>query len=75
MHTNVTELDKCIEGFNMALKWNPSEVSIKTDSHSVFSWLKFELTRNKPVKCAGQCKILIRRRVQIFGKLVEDYAS
>ena len=74
MHINVAELDACIEGLNMALKWNPSDVSIKTDSHSVFSWLNSELTRDKPVKCAGQCEMLIRRRLQIFGKLVEDYA-
>nr|XP_047132503.1 uncharacterized protein LOC101240105 [Hydra vulgaris] len=73
MHINVAELDACIEGLNMALKWNPSDVSIKTDSHSVFSWLNSELTRDKPVKCAGQCEMLIRRRLQIFEKLVEDY--
>ena len=72
MHINVAELDACIEGLNMALKWNPSDAS--TDSHSVFSWLNSKLTRDKPVKCAGQCEMLIRRRLQIFGKLVEDYA-
>ncbi|XP_004206581.2 uncharacterized protein LOC101236889 [Hydra vulgaris] len=63
MHINVAELDACIEGLNMALKWNPSDVSIKTDSHSVFSWLNSELTRDKPVKCAGQCEMLIQRRL------------
>ncbi|XP_047144620.1 uncharacterized protein LOC124818134 [Hydra vulgaris] len=73
MHINVAELDACIEGLNVALKWNPINVSIKTDFHSVFSWLNFELTRDKPVKCAGQCEMLIRRRLQIFEKLVEDY--
>nr|XP_047143321.1 uncharacterized protein LOC105844469 [Hydra vulgaris] len=73
MHINVAELDACIEGLNMALKWNPNDVSVKTDSHSVFSWLNSKLTRDKPVKCAGQCEILIRRRLQIFEKLVEDY--
>ena len=59
MHINVAELDACLEGLSMALKWKPSDVTIKTDSHSVYSWLNSELTRDKPVKCAGQCEMLI----------------
>ena len=74
MHINVTELDACFEGLNMALKWKPSDVTIKTDSHRVYSWLNSELTWDKPVKCARQYETLIRRRLQIFGKLVDDYA-
>ena len=66
MHINVAELDACLERLNMALKWKLNDVTIKTDSHSVYSWLNSELTRDKPVKCAGECEMLIRRRLKIL---------
>jgi hypothetical protein len=45
-HINRCELDAAIKGLNLALKWGKRKITIKTDSASVYKWLKSVLERN-----------------------------
>ena len=39
-HINMSELDAVIRGVNLCLRWGVRQFSIKTDSATVFGWLK-----------------------------------
>ena len=46
-HINVAELDATIKGVNLALKWGLRDICIKTDSATVFAWLKSLISSEK----------------------------
>ena len=49
-HINAAELDAVLEGINLALKWELSNVHLKTDSAIVVSWVKSIVTNERRVK-------------------------
>ena len=46
-HINVAELDATIKAVNLALKWGPKEIEIRTDSVTFRSWIHSVITNEK----------------------------
>ena len=49
-HINVAELEAILKGVNLALKWGLKDVEVKTDSATVFGWVKVTLTGEKRIR-------------------------
>ncbi|XP_043208454.1 uncharacterized protein LOC122374015 [Amphibalanus amphitrite] len=73
-HINLAELDAVIRGLNLALSWNLKNVTIMTDSRTVYHWLSDVLSGRARVKTKAASEMLIRRRLETVKKLGEEYA-
>ena len=73
-HINVAELDAVLKGVNLALKWGLQDVSVKTDSATVFAWLKSVISNEKRVKTKGAAEMLVKRRLGVLADLMQEYA-
>ena len=71
-HINVSELDAAIRGINLALKWKFTEFTIKTDSATVYGWLRSVFHNTHNVKTRALSELLIRRRLQILREIREQ---
>lgn len=72
-HINVAELDDVMKGINLALRWGLQIVDVKTDSATVASWIKSELSGDKRIKTKGAAEMLIKRRLGALGDLVREF--
>ena len=72
-HINVAELDAVIKGINIAIKWNLTTITVRTDSATVQSWLGSLLTDSHRVRTHGSSEMLVRRRLQIIHELRQAY--
>jgi len=70
-HINMSELDAVLKGINMAVKWNPSQIEIVTDSATVYGWLKSAIEKSHNVHCKAMGELLIKRRLQTFKEVLE----
>ena len=60
-------MEAIIKGVNLAIAWQLQEVNIRTDSATVFSWLRSLLEKDKPIKARGLGEALTRRRLSIIA--------
>ena len=71
-HITRSELDAVIKGLNLALRWKRKDVTIKTDSSTVFGWLKSVIDSTHNVKTSALSEALIRRRLDILRDVVRE---
>ena len=76
----MAELEAVFKVINLALKWNLTEVELKTDSatvvgwiKTVYPWLKTVINNDKRVKRKGASEIVIKRRLEILRDLLEEF--
>ena len=72
-HINLAELNAVVKGVNLAMKWNPQDVAIMTDSAAVYSWMSSMQKKDKRIKVSGLSKMLVRRRLSILLETLEAY--
>ena len=72
-HINLAELDAVVRGLNLALSWSLKNVTIMTDSRTVYHWLSDVLSEKARVKTKAASEMLIRRRLETVKKLSEEY--
>lgn len=70
-HINLSELDAVIKGLNTALRWGKREFTIKTDSSTVYKWLRAVINRTHNVKSRALSERLIRRRLDTLREIIE----
>lgn len=74
-HINVAELDAVLKGLSLALKWGLQDVEVKTDSATVFGWLKSVVTAENRVRTKGVAEIIVKRRLGIIRELIEEFGT
>jgi len=72
-HINLVELEAAILGVKMALKWELRDLTVMTDSATVFGWLQSVVTESHKVKTRGLGEMLVRRRLAIVDELCKDW--
>lgn len=72
-HINMAELDAVINGLNLAVKWQATDVEIVTDSATVFSWLKSTLSDRHKIRTHGMSEMLVKRRLQVVKELCTKF--
>lgn len=72
-HINVAELDAVLKGVNLSVKWGLREVEVRTDSASVYGWMKATLSAEKRIRTKGAAEMIVKRRLGILKELVEVY--
>ncbi|XP_067932771.1 uncharacterized protein [Watersipora subatra] len=72
-HINMAELEGVIKAINMAMKWNLKNVTILTDSATVFGWVKSVLQDCKRPKVSGLSEMLVKRRLNLLNDLISEY--
>ena len=73
MHINVAELEAAARGINMAVKWGPKRIHLKTDSATVCGWLHSVLTGESRVKTSGAAEMLVKRRLATLRQIIDEY--
>jgi hypothetical protein len=71
-HINMSELDAVIRGISLCLRWNVRQFTIKTDSATVFGWLKSVFERTHRVRTHALGEMLIRRRIEMLSELAKQ---
>ena len=59
-HLNLADLNAVVKGVNLAMKWNPQDVAIMTDSAAVYSWMSSMQKKDKRIKASGLSEMLVR---------------
>ena len=72
VHINRSELDAVVKGINMALRWKRSKIILKTDSATVFGWLKAVITKSHNIKTRALGEVLIRRRLDTIKEIIDN---
>lgn len=70
-HINRAELDAVIRGMNLALRWGPRKIRIKSDSKTVVGWLNALIHKSHNVRTRSLGEILIRRRLDTLKEIIE----
>ena len=73
VHINMAELDAVLHCVNMALAWKLNKLQLFTDSVTVFHWISDAITGKFRLRSKASAELLIRRRVNLFRELVDDY--
>ena len=71
-HINMAELEAAIRGVNLCVRWGVKKFTIKTDSATVFSWLKSVFEKTHRAKTRALHELLIRRRLDVLTELKEQ---
>ena len=69
-HINVAELEAVIRGLQLATDWSARNVTLKTDSKTVYGWLQAVLKNTNRIKASGLYSVLVQRRLDIIEDLV-----
>ena len=72
-HINVAELEAVLKGVNLAIKWRLTEISIMTDSATVYGWVRLLLSEARRIRTKGAAEIIVKRRLGILGELIEEF--
>ena len=72
-HINVAELEAVLKGINLALKWGLQNVDIKTDSATVYGWMKAVITEENRVHTKGAAEMIVKRRLGILRDLIKEF--
>lgn len=73
-HINVAELESVLKGVNLALKWGLKNIELKTDSATVYAWVKATLTEEKRVRTKGGAEMIVKRRLCILRNLIDEFS-
>ena len=73
VHINTAELDAVLRCDNMALAWKLNKLQLFTDTVIVFHWISDAVTGKSRLRSKLSAELLVRRRVNLFRKLVDDY--
>lgn len=73
-HINVAELDAAIKGLTLAAEWGIKELTLNTDSRTVYGWLNNLLGNERRIKVGGLYEAIVRRRLQIILDIVDGAA-
>ena len=68
----MAELEAAILGVNLCLRWGVRRFTVKTDSATVFGWLKSVFERTHRVRTHALGEMLIRRRLDMLRELVSQ---
>ena len=60
IHINLAELNAVIKGVNLAMKLGARDITIFTDSATVYSWLSSFLKKDKRIRVSGLSKMLVK---------------
>ena len=71
-HINLTELEAVLKGVTMAVKNGIQDLTIMTDSMTVFNWIKSIISKDKRVKTQGLSEILVRRRLSMLADIFNE---
>ena len=69
----VTEINTVLKSINASLQWKATEMHLFMHSACVHEWILDTLTRKAGVHTKALSEILIRRRLSIMEKLVNEY--
>lgn len=72
-HINLAELDVVIRGLNLAVAWKMKNLTLMTDSQTVFHWLTDTLSGKARVKTKAATEMLIRRRLETVKEITREY--
>ncbi|KAK4314260.1 hypothetical protein Pmani_014414 [Petrolisthes manimaculis] len=72
-HINMAEMDAALKGLNLAVAWGMTHISLMTDSVTVHRWISDTLTGKARVKTKAAGEMLIRRRLNTFKAVCEEY--
>ena len=72
-HINVAELEAAVKGIKLALIWKAKRAIVKTDSKTVFSWLRQVVNNVRSVKTSGLSDLLIQHRLQAIADLIDTF--
>lgn len=72
-HINVAELEALLKGVNMALKWDLREITLITDSATVYGWVNATLTEEKRIRTKGAAEMLVKRRLGTLKNLINEF--
>ena len=73
-HINVAELEAVLKGINLALKWNLTDIELKTDSATVVGWINTIINNDKRIKTKGASEMIIKRRLGILKDLLKEFS-
>ena len=72
-HINMAEMDAVVKGLNMALTWGFTDLTLYTDSATVYRWVSDGLSGKARLKTKAASEMLIRRRIALVTSLVREY--
>lgn len=72
-HINVAELESILKGVNLALKWGLKNISLMTDSATVYGWVNAALTELKRIRTKGAAEMIVKRRLGILRDLIDEF--
>ena len=72
-YINLAELNAVIKGINLAMKWGARDITIFTDSATIYSWLSSLLKKDKRIRVSGLSEMLVKRRLSTFSKTLQAY--
>ena len=72
-HINLAELDAVVKGMNLAVAWNMKDLTLMTDSQTVYHWITDTLSGRARVKTKAAAEMLIRRRLETVKSIVAEY--
>ena len=73
VHINMAELDAILCGVNMALAWKLNKLQMFTGSVIDFHWISDAVTRKSRLSSKVSAELLVRRSLNLFRELVDDY--
>lgn len=72
-HINVAELEAILKGVNLALKWDLREITVITDSSTVYGWVNATLTEEKKIRTKGAAEMIVKRRLGTLKNLIDEF--
>ena len=72
-HINLAELDAVVRGINLAVAWQMRQLTLVTDSRTVYHWLTNALSGKARLKTKAASELLIRRRLETVKNIVTEY--
>ncbi len=72
-HINRSELNAALHGMNLAIDWGFREFELRTDSKTVYNWLRSVVQRTHRVRSHAMSEKLIQRRLAIAKELIHEY--
>ncbi|XP_043227746.1 uncharacterized protein LOC122384429 [Amphibalanus amphitrite] len=72
-HINLAELDAVVRGVNLAVAWKMKQLTIVTDSRTVYHWLSDALSGKARLKTKAASELLIRRRLETIKNIITEY--
>ena len=73
VHINMAELDAVQRGVNIAFAWKLNKLQLFTDYVTVFHWISVAVTGKSRLRSKDSAELLIRRSVNLFRVLIDDY--